>query len=215
MKADMNSTTEKKTDLVDCNSRLFDDLVVFDLETTGLSPLDSEIIQIAASRIRCGKILDEPSFFSYVKPGQRISSFITEYTGITDEDVADAPGILDVLKNFSVYCGDSVLVAHNGHRFDIPFVEAACPGRKRRKREVRYIDSMHLSWQVWGRARGTSHSLDNVVRRLRIRRGGIRRHDARGDVELTARCVIELLERIKRADKNPKFKVYTSILPAW
>ena len=121
---------------------------------------------------------------------------------------------MEVLKNFSVYCGDSVLVAHNGHRFDIPFIEAACRDRKRRKRDVRYIDSMHLSWQVWGRARGTSHSLDNVTRRLRIRRDGIRRHDARGDVELTARCIIALLDRIKRAGNKPMFKVYTGTLPA-
>lgn len=213
-KSDTAPAAENEAELAEYDSGVFDDLVVFDLETTGLSPTGSEIIQIAASRIRRGEFVDGAAFFSYVKPKRRISAFITEYTGITNQDVARAPKIMDVLKDFSAYCGDSVLVAHNGHRFDIPFIRAACESRRHRTREVKYIDSMHLSWNVWGRERGTSHSLDNVVRRLCIPQDDVRRHDARGDVSLTARCVVELFDRIKRGPEKPRFKIYRGVLPA-
>lgn len=209
----MHPATENTIEVHDCNSSLFQDLVVFDLETTGLSPQNSEIIQIAAARIQRGEILEKPVFFSYVKPKQKISAFITEYTGITNRDVSRAPRAVDVLTKFSVYCGEAVLIAHNGHRFDIPFLRAACKRRTRRIREVKYIDSMHLSWQVWGRARGKSHSLDNVALRLRIAQEDIRRHDARGDVELTARCIIKLFSRLRQIGDAPKLKVYTGVLP--
>jgi len=100
-------------------------VVVFDLETTGLSPSNDEIIQIAAVKIGGGKVLANDSFFSYVRPTRRISSFITDLTGITDDDVEDAPPSLDALKQFAAFCGDSLLVAHNGHAFDIPFIRSS------------------------------------------------------------------------------------------
>lgn len=190
------------------------ELVVFDLETTGLSPSDDEIIQIAASRIVDGRIDSDGGFFSYVKPRHRIDSFITNYTGITDEDVRDAPGPLEVLEEFSVYCGDALLVAHNGHTFDIPFLRQVCRRRRCSVRDARYIDSMHLSWRVWGRARGMSHGLDSVVSRLRVRTAGVKRHDARGDVALLARCVVGLLERLERVADPGRVLVYPCVLPA-
>lgn len=86
-------------------------VVVFDLETTGLSPSNDEIIQIAAIKIGGGKMLANDSFCSYVRPTRRISSVITDLTGITDDDVEDAPPALDTLKQFAAFCGDSLLVA--------------------------------------------------------------------------------------------------------
>ncbi len=198
----------------DPRGRPLRELVIFDLETTGLSPSDDEIIQIAASRIVDGRIDSDDGFFSYVRPRQRIDPFITSYTGITNEDVRDAPGPLEVLEEFSLYCGDALLVAHNGHRFDIPFLRQVCRRRRCSVRDTNYIDSMHLSWRVWGRARGMSHRLDSVVSRLRVRAAGVRRHDARGDVALLSRCVVGLLKRLERAADPGKVNVYPCVLPA-
>ena len=81
---------------------------------------------------------------------RNIPSGITNLTGITQEDVKRAPTIANVLTKFSKYCGDSLLVAHNARRFDMKFIEHACRGRRKLAREIKYIDSMHLSWILWG-----------------------------------------------------------------
>ncbi len=188
-------------------------VVVFDLETTGLSPSSDEIIQIAAVRINGGKVLANDSFFSYVRPTRRISSFITDLTGITDDEVEDAPPALDALKQFAAFCGDSLLIAHNGHAFDIPFIRSACDRRRLPVREARYVDSMHLSWLVWGRDAGLSHSLDAVLSRLRVGTGGVRRHDARGDVTILAKCYLKLVDHLGRAGWPQHPKIYTCALP--
>src|SRR6266699_1906643 len=181
-------TTETIT--VDPRDPLLRDLVVFDLETTGLSPSYDEIIQVAAVRVFDGVIRAKDSFFSYVKPQYAIDPFITELTGITNRHVRHAPTALEGLRQFSEYCDNSLLVAHNGHIFDIPFLGRVWAVERCRIRQARYIDSLHLSWRLWGRSKGTSHGLDRVIARLRVRVSGARRHDARGDVMLLARCVV-------------------------
>ena len=69
--------------------------VIYDLETTGLSPDYEEIIQIAAVRFHAGCLCPEDNFFSFARPRGRISSFIEHYTGISNRDVqgASRPGI--------------------------------------------------------------------------------------------------------------------------
>jgi DNA polymerase III epsilon subunit-like protein len=198
----------------DPEAALLKNLVVFDLETTGLYQ-DDEIIQIAALRLVDGAIRRDDCYFSYVDPGRPITPFITAYTGISDQDVAGSPGPQEVVRAFSKFCGTSLLVAHNGHAFDMPFLSRASLRDRPRLRPVRYIDSMHLSWQVWGRGAGVSHSLDHVVSRLGVPRGDVRRHDARGDVLLLARCVTALLDRMARVRRACRLSVYRGELPAF
>jgi DNA polymerase III alpha subunit (gram-positive type) len=209
--------SDRMRDIVpfEADAALLRDIVVFDLETTGLSPGDDEIIQIAAMRLVDGAIRRNDRFFSYVDPGRPIDPFITDYTGITDRDVAGAPGPQEAVRAFSEYCDSSLLVAHNGHAFDIPFLQRVSARSRKGLRAVSYIDSMHLSWQLWGRARGVSHSLDGVTSRLRVPAGDVRRHDARGDVLLLARCVVELLGRMACARRDYRLSVYRSQLPTF
>ena len=68
-----------------------DAFVIYDLETTGLYPESDEFIQIGAVRLRAGCVCPEESFFSFARPGQRISPFITSYTGMSNDHVRDAP----------------------------------------------------------------------------------------------------------------------------
>lgn len=95
------------------------DYVVFDIETTGLSAYYNEIIEISAIKVRNDKVVDE--FSSLIKPQGKISSFITNLTGISNEMVNDAPCIDKVLKDFLLFIGNDVLIGHNVN-FDIGFV---------------------------------------------------------------------------------------------
>ncbi|CAM3358708.1 PolC-type DNA polymerase III [Marinicrinis lubricantis] len=95
--------------------------VVFDIETTGLSIINNKIIEIAGVKMKDGKEIDR--FSTFVNPHERIPYHITQLTSITDEMVQGAPELEPVLKEFSQFVEDSVLVAHNA-RFDMGFVQA-------------------------------------------------------------------------------------------
>ncbi len=170
--------------------------VIFDLETTGLYPDGCEIIQIAATRFQNGQVVNGDTFFSYCRPERPIPRFISEYTGISNQDVRHAPTPIEVLEQFSRFVGDSVIMAHNGHRFDIKFLEATCARHAVRVRTVESIDTITLSKRLFGTARGTGHSLDRVINRLGLNVSHYRRHDARGDIQALADSVRIMWQRL-------------------
>jgi DNA polymerase III subunit epsilon len=189
----------------------FDNMVVFDLETTGLAHED-DITQVAAVRILNGDIKTNDSFFSYMKPRQPVSAYITQLTGVTEADVADAPLPDIALADFSDYCGDSLLVAHNAQRFDIPFVQRVCTRYKIPTRKIIFLDSIHLSRNVWKNP-NLSHSLDAVIGRLGLSMENIQRHDARGDVEITAQAVCQMIATLTERNKPIALQTFAGVLP--
>jgi DNA polymerase-3 subunit epsilon len=96
--------------------------VVFDLETTGAVAESCGITEIGAVKVRGGEVLGE--FQTLVNPGVPIPAMITMLTGITDEMVADAPPLEQVLPLFLSWLEGAVLVAHNA-AFDIGFLRAS------------------------------------------------------------------------------------------
>ncbi len=99
------------------------DLVVVDVETTGWLADSAAITEIGAVRLTAGQPTME--FAALVNPGRPIPAAITELTGISDDMVAGAPGIGEVLPRFLEFARGSVIVAHNAP-FDIGFLTAAC-----------------------------------------------------------------------------------------
>ena len=172
--------------------------VIYDLETTGLSPDRCEIIQIAAVRFRAGRVDRADSFFSYARPAAAIPSFITRYTGVTNAHVADSPRPHEVLTAFARFVGeDTGLIAHNGHRFDSRFLDATCRRQGLDTRQVHSIDSLHFSRRLFGTARGTGHGMDRMLARLGVgAEGPESRHDARGDVARLGRALEIMWERL-------------------
>ena len=84
------------------------DYVLVDIETTGLSPYCSEIIEIGALKVRDNKVID--TFSTLIKPDNIINENITNLTGITNEMVEYASNILEVLKLFESFIGDNILI---------------------------------------------------------------------------------------------------------
>lgn len=98
----------------------FRDFTTVDLETTGRNVTRDEIVDIAAVRVRNGVIVDE--FHSLVRPRLPIPTAATAVHRLTEADVAGAPRFEEVWAPFRAFCGDDLLVAHNGLQFDFPIL---------------------------------------------------------------------------------------------
>ena len=99
------------------------EFVVFDIETTGFSPLTCKIIEIGAVRVEKGEITDR--FSTFVNPQVPIPFRIEQLTGINDSMVMEAPTIQEVLPDFLAFCQGAVMVAHNAD-FDMSFIMENC-----------------------------------------------------------------------------------------
>ena len=109
------------------------DYVCVDIETSGIRVKWDKIIEIGAVKVRDGKAVD--TFSELINPGLKLSPYITELTGITDEMLKDKPFIEEVLPRFIEFAGDDVIMGHNimfdwpilGHNvtFDFSFLKRA------------------------------------------------------------------------------------------
>ncbi len=115
--------------------------IALDLETTGLNPKRDKIIEIGAIKVVDGSVVDRLSTF--VNPGRRLEERIVELTDITDERLADAPYIEDVISDILEFIGDSPLL---GHRilFDYSFLKKAAVNQKK-VFEKKGIDTLKIA----------------------------------------------------------------------
>ncbi len=99
------------------NNNIF---VAIDVETTGLSPITNELIEVSAIKYDGNKKID--SFTTLIKPKERIPYYITNITGITNEMVQDSPFVEDIMPNLIKFIGTNPIVAHNAN-FDYKFIQ--------------------------------------------------------------------------------------------
>jgi DNA polymerase III epsilon subunit-like protein len=109
----------------------FDSFTAIDLETTDNDTTKAEIVEIAAVRVREGVIVDQ--YHSLVKPRVPITPAAADAHGWRAEDVASSPYFEEVWSAFRDFCGDDVVVAHNGYDFDFRILQ----------RMVRSLDDRH------------------------------------------------------------------------
>ena len=162
----------------DGERRLDGDYVVFDIETTGFSPVKNRIIEIGAVKVCGGEVVDR--FSSFVNPQVPIPFEIEKLTGISDEMVQDAPVIEEVLPRFLAFCGDCALVAHNAG-FDMSFIMENA-ARQGFQREYTYVDTVGIARVLLPNQ--SKHTLDAVAKTLNISLEN--HHRAVDDAECTA-----------------------------
>ncbi len=163
--------------------------VVFDIETTGLSPTNNRIIEIGAVRIKDGRIQD--TFSEFVNPEVPIPYTITKLTSITDAMVQNAPTIEVILPKFLEYIGDASVVAHNA-TFDTGFI------RENAKRlglvfDSTIVDTMtlaHILLPELGK-----YTLDRLCKQF----GVVNEHHHRAcdDAAATAEIFVKMIKMIK------------------
>lgn len=173
----------------DTDSTLDDEFTVFDIETTGLSNINDEIIEIGAVKIKEGKIID--TFETFVNPKIPISSFITKLTGIDESMVKDAPSIEEILPKFLEFSSNSVLVAHNAN-FDVSFIKS-----KAKKFNLNVnntvLDTLELSRHLYKDLK--NYKLDTLAEHLQVKLE--HHHRAVDDARATAEIFIKTIDRLK------------------
>ncbi|HKD32773.1 MAG TPA: exonuclease domain-containing protein [Gaiellaceae bacterium] len=163
------------------------ELVVFDLETTGLSAERDRICEIGAVRVRALEVVD--SFQSLVNPGVRLPDPIARLTGLREQELRGAPPVATVVRRFLAFAGDGLLVAHNA-RFDQRFLE----------RQLQLLHGRRLSEPPLCTAALARRLLEGRLRRVGLASlahffgvGAQPCHRALPDAEATAEVLIRLI----------------------
>ncbi len=117
------------------------DIVCFDIETTGLDKRTEAITEIGAVVLRNGEVVEQ--FSTFADPGRPLTTEITRLTGITDEMLKGAPSQEEAVNAFLDFVGDRPLAAHNAE-FDMGFIGEACR-RMGRPFENTSLDSLILA----------------------------------------------------------------------
>ncbi|WP_099468837.1 PolC-type DNA polymerase III [Konateibacter massiliensis] len=171
---------------------LNDTFVVFDIETTGFSPVKNRIIEIGAVKVVNGEIAEK--FSSFVNPQVPIPFEIEKLTGITDGMVINEPLIETVLPEFMEFCEGAVMVAHNAG-FDMSFIKVNCT---RLGLECDYTVADTVAMARFLLPSLNRYKLDTVAKALGISLEN--HHRAVDDAGCTAEIFMKFIEMLRERD---------------
>ena len=161
--------------------------VVFDLETTGFNPHHNQIIEIGATKIESGQIVD--SYQSFVNPEVSIPNRITELTGINDSMVVDAPSLESAMADFLDFVEDATVVAHN-LSFDLGFIDDKLKKLGQEELTNSALDTLNLSRALLSDMK--SYKLNKLAKKFNIDLDN--HHRADDDAQATAKIFMELMD---------------------
>ncbi len=164
--------------------------VVFDIETTGFSPVTNRIIEIGAVKVENGEITER--FSTFVNPQVPIPFHIEKLTSINDSMVMDADPIEVVLPQFLEFVGDAILVAHNAN-FDVSFIKENAK-RQGIPVDFTYVDTVGIARTLL--TGQSKYTLDAVAKTLGISLEN--HHRAVDDAECTAEIFVKFIEMLKK-----------------
>lgn len=181
-----------------------DDIVVFDLETTGLGAGSHRIIEIGAVKLRGMEVVEE--FNTFVDPEREITAEITKLTGITENMVDGAPKEKEAVESFLAFAGNAVLVAHNAD-FDVGFILAACE-RCGISYKPKYVDTVKLCRAALPHLK--KHKLDVVAKEYGL--GDFNHHRGIDDAKMLAMIFQRLISDAGKGRKLEKLGDLNSAL---
>ncbi|MCK6264578.1 3'-5' exonuclease [Vibrio sp. ZSDE26] len=168
-------------------------IIILDFETTGLSPnMGDRAIEIGAVKLQDGQVVD--SFQQLMNPGFRVSSFIENYTSITNNMLAQAPNNAQVMNEFCDFIQGSHLVAHNAS-FDKRFLDAELELIDRTYKGE-FVCSLLVARRLIQDA--PSHKLGELVKHRQIEHDGVF-HRALADSEMTAKLWLSMINDVEAA----------------
>ncbi|MDE6731552.1 MAG: PHP domain-containing protein, partial [Oscillospiraceae bacterium] len=173
-----------------------DEIIVFDLETTGLNSRDDRIIEIGAVKLKNREVVEE--FQTFVDPECPLSDETTKLTSITEDMVKCAPKEKEAIEKFIKFAGKGVLVAHNAS-FDTGFVRAVCE-RQGIDYKFKSVDTLALCRAALPNLK--NHKLDTVVKEFKL--GDFDHHRAISDAKILAEIFLKLIANTAKLGKLDK-----------
>ncbi|WGI36383.1 PolC-type DNA polymerase III [Mesomycoplasma lagogenitalium] len=167
--------------------------VVFDLETTGLSPRFDQIIEFGASFIKNGKIEKSVQFF--VRPDKPLPKHIIEITKITEEDVKNAISEKEAIEKIYEILDNNIAVAHNAN-FDIGFVNEKLYKYNFKKLNISTIDSLVVARML--NPESKKFRLENLATRVGVIYDSSVAHRADYDADVLAKVWINFLSELEK-----------------
>ncbi len=166
--------------------------VVVDLETTGHTPKKGDkIIEVGMVTIESGEIVHQ--FHSMVNPEQPIPSFISQLTGIEDQDVQDAPLFDEIVDEIIHLCQDAYFVAHHV-QFDLGFLNHAIQETTGKSLDIPVIDTVELGRIMIPQAPG--YKLAQLAEHLDVAHENP--HRALADAYVTANILLQFIHKAKQ-----------------
>ena len=165
------------------------DMVVYDLETTGLNPKTAEIVEIAAHRLG-GTGNEVERFYRLVRPpGGHIPESARRIHGIDTETVKTSPGIEMVLPEFLGFIQDRILIGHNVAEYDNPILARDLRRYLKRDLSAPHYDTLATARRLFPRQRC---SMSALAEKFEIEHG--RLHSALEDVRVNREIFKELIK---------------------
>ena len=158
--------------------KFVDDYVLVDIETTGLSPINDDIIEIGAIKVINNKIVDKYS--QLIQINKSLSPFITNLTGITNNMLKSGKEPNIVFNEFVNFVGEEVIIGHNVN-FDLGFLTNKCKKYIDYNLTNDYIDTMYLARKLVPDS--TNYKLGTLAKYFNISYEGA--HRGLKDVEIT------------------------------
>ncbi|AFN65342.1 DNA polymerase III polC-type [Mycoplasma wenyonii str. Massachusetts] len=175
---------------------------IFDLETTGLNPLFDEIIEIYIVKYSNGTIID--NYHSYLKCEKELSNEIVNLTNITAEKL-DMLGRnkLEVLREVKEYVEGTVLMAHNGLEFDLPFLNAQYKKAEMEPLVAPLLDTLLLAKAIEGEKKSKSYSLLALSKKMSLHIAEKELHSAEYDTHCLVRLWKYWEKQLNELDIDP------------
>ena len=167
-----------------------DEIVCFDIETTGLKVRREAITEIGAVVLKNGEITER--FQIFVNPNRRLTPEIIGLTGITDAMLADAPQLKDALTAFLQFVNGRPLAAHNAE-FDISFIREGCR-KVGLEFDPTYVDSLILAQNLLPELH--KYKLDIVAEHLDL--PAFNHHRASDDAAMVGYMLIPFFEKMRK-----------------
>ncbi len=167
-------------------------LIILDFETTGLSPnMGDRAIEIGAVKLENGKVTEQ--FQELMNPGRSVSSFIEDYTGITNAMLSKAAPCEEVMARFAYFIQGQNLVAHNAS-FDKRFLDSELQ-QISSNYDGKFACSLLVSRRLYQSA--PNHKLGTLINYKGIASNGSY-HRALYDAQMTAKLWLTMVDDIQQ-----------------
>lgn len=163
---------------------------VLDFETTGTSAVNSRVIEIGLVKVKQLEI--QETYQSFINPEVTIPHFITNLTGISNDDVINAPRFTDIVDDIKMFIDNSVITAHNIN-FDFSFLKSELLKAGEEIFNNHRVCTLKLSRKIY---KGLpSKSLGAMTEHFKIKHKNV--HRALGDATVTAKILIKIIRELQ------------------